>query len=93
MPGGAPRSRRRRTEASRRRSVRGRCPPWSQSKVANIETAVSAVNRRDLELLLDLYEVTDEDEFFEPAAAARKQMPRATATGLVIVGLVAGRSR
>jgi transcriptional regulator with XRE-family HTH domain len=49
---------------------------WSQSKVANIETAVSAVNRRDLELLLDLYEVTDQDEFFALAAAARKQMPR-----------------
>lgn len=49
---------------------------WSQSKVANIETAVSAVNRRDLELLLDLYEVIDQDEFFALAAAARKQMPR-----------------
>ena len=49
---------------------------WSQSKVANIETAVSAVNRRDLELLLDLYEAADRDEFFELAAAARKQMPR-----------------
>lgn len=49
---------------------------WSQSKVANIETAVSAVNRRDLQLLLDLYGVTDQDEFFELAAAARKQMPR-----------------
>ena len=49
---------------------------WSQSKVANIETAVSAVNRRDLELLLDLYEVTDKDEFYELSAAARKQMPR-----------------
>jgi transcriptional regulator with XRE-family HTH domain len=49
---------------------------WSQSKVANIETAVSAVNRRDLELLLELYEVADRDEFFELAAAARKQMPR-----------------
>jgi transcriptional regulator with XRE-family HTH domain len=49
---------------------------WSQSKVANIETAVSAVNRRDLELLLDLYEVTDQDEFLALAAAARKQLPR-----------------
>lgn len=49
---------------------------WSQSKVANIETAVSAVNRRDLELLLDLYEVTERDEFFELAALARKQLPR-----------------
>lgn len=49
---------------------------WSQSKVANIETAVSAVNRRDLELLLDLYEVAERDEFFELAALARKQLPR-----------------
>jgi transcriptional regulator with XRE-family HTH domain len=49
---------------------------WSQSKVANIETAVSAVNRRDLELLLGLYEVTERDEFFELAALARKQLPR-----------------
>jgi transcriptional regulator with XRE-family HTH domain len=49
---------------------------WSQSKVANIETAVSAVNRRDLELMLELYEVAEREEFIELAAAARKQMPR-----------------
>ncbi|MBB4904403.1 helix-turn-helix domain-containing protein [Actinophytocola algeriensis] len=49
---------------------------WSQSKVANIETAVSAVSRRDLELLLELYEVAERDELFEMAAAARKQLPR-----------------
>jgi len=51
---------------------------WSQSKVANGETAVSAVNRRDLELLLDLYEVVGSAriEYFDLSSLARKQLPR-----------------
>lgn len=55
---------------------------WSQSKVANGETAVSAVNRRDLELLLDLYGVagSGRDEYFELADRARKQFPRRKGT-------------
>lgn len=55
---------------------------WSQSKVANGETAVSAVNRRDLELLLDLYGVegSARGEYFELADLARKQLPRRKGT-------------
>lgn len=51
---------------------------WSQSKVANGETAVSAVQRRDLELLLDMYGVdgSARDEYFESAGLARKRLPR-----------------
>jgi len=55
---------------------------WSQSKVANGETAVSAVNRRDLELLLALYGVdgSARGEYFELADRARKQLPRRKGT-------------
>lgn len=55
---------------------------WSQQKVANGETAVSAVNRRDLELLLDVYGVEGaaRDEYFDLAELARKQMPRRKGT-------------
>lgn len=55
---------------------------WSQSKVANGETAVSAVNRRDLELLLDLYGVdgSARGEYFALAERARKQLPRRKGT-------------
>jgi transcriptional regulator with XRE-family HTH domain len=55
---------------------------WSQSKVANGETAVSAVHRRDLERLLELYEVdgSARGEFFELSALARKQLPRRRGT-------------
>src|SRR5688572_7248646 len=55
---------------------------WSQSKVANGETAVSAVNRRDVELLLDMYGVAGSarDEYFELAALARRQLPRRKGT-------------
>jgi hypothetical protein len=55
---------------------------WSQSKVANGETAVSAVHPPDLESLLDLYEVegSARGEFFELAALARKQLPRRKGT-------------
>lgn len=51
---------------------------WSQSKIANGETAVSAVKGRDLELLLDKYGVagSDRDEYVELSALARKQFPR-----------------
>lgn len=55
---------------------------WSQQKVANGETAVSAVNNRDLELLLDVYGVdgSERDEYFELSALARKQLPRRKGT-------------
>ncbi|MFL6120403.1 helix-turn-helix domain-containing protein [Actinophytocola sp.] len=55
---------------------------WSQQKVANGETAVSAVNRRDLELLLDVYGVDGaaRGEYFELADLARKQLPRRKGT-------------
>jgi transcriptional regulator with XRE-family HTH domain len=55
---------------------------WSQQKVANGETAVSAVNRRDLELLLDVYGVdgSARGEYFDLAELARKQMPRRKGT-------------
>jgi transcriptional regulator with XRE-family HTH domain len=51
---------------------------WSQSKIANGETAVSAVKGRDLELLLDKYGVagSDRDEYVALSALARKQFPR-----------------
>src|SRR5262245_12965584 len=51
---------------------------WSQSKVANGETAVSSVSRRDMELLLDMYGVDEagRDEYVELAELARKQFRR-----------------
>ncbi|GAB1512541.1 helix-turn-helix transcriptional regulator [Actinophytocola sp. KF-1] len=65
--------------AARLTTTRGK---WSQQKVANGETAVSAVNDRDLELLLDLYGVdgSERDEYFELSALARKQLPRRKGT-------------
>ncbi len=55
---------------------------WSQQKVANGETAVSAVNLRDLELLLQLYGVdgSAHSEYIELSERARKQMPRRKGT-------------
>ena len=51
---------------------------WSQTKVANIEIAVSGVSRNDLDRLLDLFEVDDfgRNEFYELARLGRKQLPR-----------------
>jgi transcriptional regulator with XRE-family HTH domain len=55
---------------------------WSQQKVANGEIAVSAVNLRDLELLLDLYGVdgSARSEYIELSGLARKQLPRRKGT-------------
>lgn len=51
---------------------------WSQQKVANIETAVSGVQPRDLDPLLDVYgvAVSARDEYRELMLLARKQLPR-----------------
>jgi transcriptional regulator with XRE-family HTH domain len=51
---------------------------WSQGKVANIETAVSAVQPHDLDRLLDLYgvEKSERDEYYELMKLSRAQFPR-----------------
>ncbi len=51
---------------------------WSQAKVANIETAVSGVQRRDLDPLLDLIEADDSarTDCHELATLGRTQLPR-----------------
>jgi hypothetical protein len=73
----------RKLEALRERSVLsqdevGKHFGWSQNKVANIETAVSAVQGRDLDLLLDLYEADDSarSDCHDLATLGRKQLPR-----------------
>lgn len=51
---------------------------WSQQKVANIETAVSGVQPRDLDPLLDVYGVdaSARDEYRELVVLGRKQLQR-----------------
>jgi transcriptional regulator with XRE-family HTH domain len=51
---------------------------WSQGKVANIETAVSAVQPHDLDRLLDLYgvEKAAREEYYELMKLSRTQLPR-----------------
>lgn len=51
---------------------------WSQPKVANVETATSAVKPDDLAKLLDLYQADDSvrQECGELAELGRKQLPR-----------------
>lgn len=51
---------------------------WSQPKVANVETAVSAVQPHDLDQLLDLYgvEKSAREEYHDLAKLSRLQLPR-----------------